>query len=227
MRRDAFVALGGYRVPFAQAEDYDLWLRIAERYQLANLEQVVLKYRFHPSQMSVSRRSQQSLCFLAAKASASSRRNGFPDPLNSVTEITPELLAGLGASRTVQQRQLASDLWDWVRYLCSAAEYSTALKTALEALQCDLDSVERWRVADLRFTVARLQWKHGRPVRSGLSAAHAVLTYPMMLGRPLKPLLRRIGLISPAGDGREIPGSSVSCDANHGRPGSKRNGGGR
>ena len=80
MRRDAFVALGGYRVPFVQAEDYDLWLRIAERYQLANLEQVVLRYRFHPSQMSVSRRSQQSLCILAAKAAASSRRTGCPTP---------------------------------------------------------------------------------------------------------------------------------------------------
>jgi Glycosyl transferase family 2 len=195
MRRDAFVALGGYRAPFAQAEDYDLWLRIAERYQLANLEQVVLRYRFHPSQVSVSRRSQQSLCVLAAKVAATSRRNGLPDPLNSVAEITPELLAGLGVTRTMQQRQFASDLRDWVRNLCNAGEYSAALKAALEALRCDLGYVERWRVADLRFTVARLQWKQGRPLRSGLSAAHAVLTRPIMLGRPLKPFLRRIGLV--------------------------------
>jgi hypothetical protein len=195
MRRDAFVALGGYRALFAQAEDYDLYLRIAERYQLANLEQVVLKYRFHPSQLSVSRRSQQSLCALAAKVAATSRRNGLPDPLNSVAEITPELLARLGATRTMQQRQLASDLRDWVRNLCIAGEYSAALQVALEGLRCDLGYVERWRVADLRLTVARLQWKQGRPLRSGLSAAHAVLTRPIMLGRPLKLFLRRIGLV--------------------------------
>ncbi len=225
MRRDAFIALGGYRAPFVQAEDYDLWLRIAERYQLANLEQVVLRYRFHPSQMSVSTRSQQSLCALAAKAAAASRRNGLPDPLNSVAEITPELLAGLGATRTMQQRQLASDLGEWARNLCNAGEYSAALKTALEALQCDLDYVERWRVADLRLTVARLQWKQSKPLGSGLSAAHAVLTYPIMLGRPLKLLLRRIGILSSAGDGREPPGSSVWCEADHGRSESKRNGG--
>ena len=130
IRRDAFVALGGYRAPFAQAEDYDLWLRIAERYQLANLEQVVLRYRFHPSQVSVSKRSQQSLCALAAKVAATSRRNGLPDPLNSVAEITPELLAGLGATRTMQQRQLASDLRDWVRNLCNAGEDSAALQAS-------------------------------------------------------------------------------------------------
>ena len=195
MRRDAFVALGGYRAPFAQAEDYDLWLRIAERYQLANLEQVVLRYRLHPSQVSVSRRSQQSLCVLAAKVAATSRRNGLPDPLDSVSEITPEVLSALGVTVAEQQRQLASDLRDWVRYLGNAGEYSAALKAALEALRCDLGYVERWRIADLRFAVARLQWKQGRPLRSGLSAAHAVLTRPLMLGRPLKPLLRRIGLV--------------------------------
>ena len=127
----------------------------------------------------------------------------------------------------MQQRQLASDLRDWARNLCNAGEYSAALKTALEALRCDLDYVERWMVADLRFTVARLLWKQGRPLKSGISAAHAVLTYPIMLGRPLKPLLRRIGSVPPAGDGREPPGSSVWCKADHGRSESKRNGGGR
>jgi cellulose synthase/poly-beta-1,6-N-acetylglucosamine synthase-like glycosyltransferase len=194
MRRDAFVALGGYRAPFAQAEDYDLWLRLAERYQLANLEQVVLRYRLHPSQISVSRQSQQSLCTLAAKVAATSRRNGLPDPLNFVVEITPALLAGLGTTRAMQQRQLASDLRDWVRNLCNAAEYSAALKTALEALQSDLEYVEKWRVADLQIAAAGLYWRQRRILRSGLSAAQAVLTYPLMVGRPLKPLLRRLGL---------------------------------
>ncbi len=227
MRRDAFVGVGGYRAPFAPAEDYDLWLRIAEHSQIANLEKVVLKYRIHPHQVSLRKRTQQTLGVLAARASASRRRNGLPDPLDSVTEITPELLAGLGATKTMQQRQLVSDLRDWVRYLCNAGEYSAALEAALEALRRELHSIERWRVADLRLTVARLQWRQGRPLKSGLSAAHAVLTYPVMLGRPLKPLLRRIGLVSPAGDGREPPGSSVWREADHGRSENKRNGGGR
>lgn len=195
MRRDAFAGVGGYRAPFAPAEDYDLWLRIAEHFQIGNLENVVLQYRIHPHQVSSRKRTQQTLGILAARASASRRRNGLPDPLSSVAEVTPELLGTLGLTRTMQQRQLASDLRDWVRYLCNAGEYSAALKAALEALRCDLDCVERWRVADLRFTVARLQWKQGRPLSSGLSAARAVLTRPVMLGRPLKPLLHRIGLL--------------------------------
>ena len=33
----AFVLVGGYRSLFTQTEDYDLWLRIAEHFEVANL----------------------------------------------------------------------------------------------------------------------------------------------------------------------------------------------
>lgn len=37
MRRDVVQAVGGYRESFRHAEDYDLWLRLAEKHELANL----------------------------------------------------------------------------------------------------------------------------------------------------------------------------------------------
>ena len=40
--RKAFVEVGGYREPSSPSDDYDLWLRISEHYQCANLKQVVL-----------------------------------------------------------------------------------------------------------------------------------------------------------------------------------------
>jgi hypothetical protein len=202
MRRDAFLGVGGYRGPFAPAEDYDLWLRIAERFQMANLEQLVLKYRIHTQQVSLRKLTQQTLGMLAALVSASLRRNGLPDTLDAVSEITPEVLAGLGVSRARVQNEVASYTSHWIRIMSTAGEDATALKAALEALRCNLDGVERWRIADLRLTVARLQWKQGRPLSSGLSALQAVLTRPVVLGRPLKPLLRRIGVVGPAGDSR-------------------------
>ncbi|HXX24565.1 MAG TPA: hypothetical protein VEO19_15580, partial [Terriglobia bacterium] len=79
--------------------------------------------------------------------------------------------------------------------MCMAGEYAAALKAALETLQSDLEYVERWEVADLHLTVARLYWRQGRPFSSLLSAAQAALTHPVMVGRPLKPLLRRLGLL--------------------------------
>ena len=43
VRRDAFAKVGGYRPVFVQAEDYDLYMRISDHYELANLKQVVFK----------------------------------------------------------------------------------------------------------------------------------------------------------------------------------------
>lgn len=195
IRSDAFAFVGGYRAVFAQAEDYDLWLRIAEHFQIANLEQVVLRYRFHPYQVSMRKRAQQTLCVLAAQVAASSRRNGLPDPLNLVKEITPEALAALGVTKARQQSKLAYDRRDWIRNMCTAGEYSVALKAALETLQSDLEYVERWEIADLHLTAARLYWRQSRPLSSVLSAAQAVFTHPVTVGRPLKPWLRRLGLV--------------------------------
>jgi glycosyltransferase involved in cell wall biosynthesis len=47
-RRDAVLAVGNYRnVGPVNVEDYDLWLRLAARYCLANLTDIVLRYRVH------------------------------------------------------------------------------------------------------------------------------------------------------------------------------------
>ena len=97
IRREAFVGAGGYREPSSPSDDYDLWLRISESYQCANLNQVVLKYRIHPQQLSLRQRKQQILCILAAQASASLRAAGKPDPLNSVKQLTPTVLTGMGS----------------------------------------------------------------------------------------------------------------------------------
>ena len=44
---------------------------------------------------------------LAARAAASLRRNGIPDPLDSVKEITPQGLVALGVTKADQQREFA------------------------------------------------------------------------------------------------------------------------
>jgi glycosyltransferase involved in cell wall biosynthesis len=42
----------GYRLFFDYAEDYDLWVRVAENSKLCNLQQVLIKYREHSSNTS-------------------------------------------------------------------------------------------------------------------------------------------------------------------------------
>ena len=46
-RRASVIAAGGYDDSARLAEDYDLWLRLAEQGRLANLEEVALRVRYH------------------------------------------------------------------------------------------------------------------------------------------------------------------------------------
>jgi Glycosyltransferase like family 2 len=51
-RKAAILGAGGYRAGFPFAEDYDLWVRLSEKWQIANTNSVVIKYRIHPTQVS-------------------------------------------------------------------------------------------------------------------------------------------------------------------------------
>ena len=98
MRKEVAIACGGYRKAFLDADDYDLWLRMSERSQLANLEQPILQYRVHSKQASIANSRHQMLCVLAARTAAAFRKQGRPDPFSGVEEITPELLSKLGVT---------------------------------------------------------------------------------------------------------------------------------
>lgn len=195
VRREAFARAGGYRAAFAPAEDYDLWMRIAEHSQCANLSQVVLKYRIHPHQVSMRMRKQQSLGILGTQASAALRKHQKPDVFDSVAEITPDLLVSLGVTEVKQQNEFVAEYRQWLRHMCMAREYSYALDAALELSQSDLRSVERWQIADLYLTIARLYWRKRKLFSSFASFGHALTTRPVVMARPLKPLLRRLGLV--------------------------------
>lgn len=59
IRRSFLDRVGPYDVLAEPAEDYDLWLRLAEVTHLANLETVQYQYRFHPASVGHTRRRQQ------------------------------------------------------------------------------------------------------------------------------------------------------------------------
>jgi len=90
MRREAVLALGGYRAAYRHAEDYDLWLRMAERYRLANLPDRLLLYRQHPAKLSAVYAVEQRLATRIALLAARCRRAGRPDPTDGLSALTPE-----------------------------------------------------------------------------------------------------------------------------------------
>ena len=84
MRREAVLAVGGYREAFRHAEDYDLWLRLSERHELDNLPEPLLRYRQHGGSVSFRHRQQQALVTFVARHCAQARRAGRPDPLHGL-----------------------------------------------------------------------------------------------------------------------------------------------
>jgi hypothetical protein len=74
-RRRAALQLGGYREPFCYAQDYDLWLRLAERWPVDNLAQPLVTRRLVPSSISARRLSQQLAFARLARLLAAERRS--------------------------------------------------------------------------------------------------------------------------------------------------------
>jgi GT2 family glycosyltransferase len=74
IRRAALDKAGHYRADFYPAEDLDLWLRLAEVGKLANLQDVVLRYRIHSNSISESNGQKQRQKARAACEAAWARR---------------------------------------------------------------------------------------------------------------------------------------------------------
>ncbi len=87
-RRKAMLTVGGYRKPFQHSEDYDLWLRMAERYLLANLPDRLLCYRQHGGKSSLRHATAQRLATHLARLCAEARGSGQPDPLEGRSTLS-------------------------------------------------------------------------------------------------------------------------------------------
>ena len=104
VRTDIMRAVGGYRsISGGAAQDYDLWLRIAEHGKIANLQQPLLRYRMHEGQISVGRLERQRQAANIYRTLALQRRSG------------------LGENLDAAQRENASDGADMTRAV--SAEY--------------------------------------------------------------------------------------------------------
>ena len=142
-RRAALIAAGGYRAAFVAAEDYDLWLRLSEAADLANVPAVVLSHRLHQATVSVERVEQQLLSEFAAREAARRRRAGEADPTDGWDRVTPERLVGLGLDPALLDRRIRNRALRLARVSWKRGDKEAA--ATLEALAASrLPATVRW-----------------------------------------------------------------------------------
>ena len=130
IRREAMLAVGGYREAYYGAEDHDLWLRLAERGRLANLPEPLLKCRIHPENFTFAN-EENTRQALAASVADAYRRRGLPAPERTLDEFSPPL-RGIDRSRA------------WTRSAIYAGQYRTARKHALAIWKHSLWCCDSW-----------------------------------------------------------------------------------
>jgi glycosyltransferase involved in cell wall biosynthesis len=80
MRRAAFEAVGGYRVSLRTSSDFDLWCRMAEVTQMANVRESLARFRIIESGIPASRPIRMALTDSCIIAAARAREAGMPEP---------------------------------------------------------------------------------------------------------------------------------------------------
>lgn len=132
MRTDAVRRVGGYRDQYNTLEDLDLFLRLAEIGRLANLPEVLLKYRQHFSSVTHSRSEQQARIRQAIYDETFARRGQPSPPAPPATRAIPR--------RPHEQHSF----WAWSAL--KAGNINTARKHALATLRRAPCSLNSWRL---------------------------------------------------------------------------------
>ncbi|WOI58409.1 glycosyltransferase family 2 protein [Palleronia sp. LCG004] len=134
MRTDRFREVGCYIETYKSAEDVDLWLRLAEHGRLANLDEVLLRYRMLETSISGTRRDQQNDSKRRACADARIRR-GLPQQ----DIVTDDWRPG----NDTQSRTKFAISWGWRAW--KAGNQATARRYFIKALKISPLSRDAWK----------------------------------------------------------------------------------
>ena len=124
IRKESILSIGGYRTGYEWAEDYDLFLRLAEIGKLANVPEALVKYRQHVESVGHAKRILQLEASISALEDTFKRRN-----------LTFDLKTDLKKKANEYSPPSKSETelkWGW--WALSEKNYLTSLKYATKAL---------------------------------------------------------------------------------------------
>ncbi len=109
--------------------DYDLWLRISERWNIANIPEILYKHRINPNSISVQKSGKQGKCKKFAIKLAKERRQYGKDMLQvgDRRNIDKVLMKVYPTSWIETRKNLIQNDYLWGKYLYSKDDYKGAI----------------------------------------------------------------------------------------------------
>lgn len=136
IRRDALLKIGGYDTAMTTAEDLDMLLKLGEIGQLANIPDLVVQYRFHPTSVSA-----QNILHQREVAQEACRRAWHRRGIEGSFDVQPVWYRPL-PDRASQLAFLHKYGW-WA--FCNGSR-ETAMRCGLRAIALQPTSIENWKL---------------------------------------------------------------------------------
>lgn len=129
-RKSCLEEVGFYREEFKTAQDYDLWLRIAEKFEVANLKEPLYLRRLNLTSITMTSVAEQEAYRALASELARERRATGQDRLDSLGKEGVLRAVANDLSRDIlKRRRLMSNVYcHWGNQFLKIGDYGNALK---------------------------------------------------------------------------------------------------
>lgn len=146
LRRECLSKVGLNREETGLAHDHDLWLRISEKYDVANIPEVLYKYRLGSQAVSVKRRIEQIAYGKFVQELAKERRKYGKDRLQTLSKKEIDKILNDTFSKVTQneKKALAYNYFYRADILYSAGDYLTAKEWLLKAIDNNFFDIKNW-----------------------------------------------------------------------------------
>jgi len=136
VRKICLEEVGLYREIFKYAQDYDLWLRIADKFGVANLNEPLYKLRIHNETISSHKKLEQDLYASLAIQMAEERRKNKKDSFDLLNyeETTKIKNQRLKISGTKKAKILSHNYLIWSQAAFALGEHRKSFNYAINAL---------------------------------------------------------------------------------------------
>lgn len=157
IQSDCLKIVGLYREEFTYAQDYDLWLRFAQHYDIAKIPDYLLQWRLNLKSLSVTKRDKQDYFCQLAQALAKQRRIYGYDALEiSSVKKTKKAKLDMPHILLPSEREIISTNIKWANAFISYQQYSQAFDLLVETVKKDQSSIKAWKLLIITFILQLL-----------------------------------------------------------------------